>query len=66
MAKKIVIKTCEDCPHKDHTGGFGRVMYVPVCRETNKKLGYQVRNQGIHVVAVYDGIIPTWCPLEEN
>lgn len=69
--RKIVIHSCEDCPYKSHKGGFGRVMYIPCCDKNHRKnLGYksevQTTLRSQNIVAVYDGKIPTWCPLEEN
>ncbi|WGH24457.1 hypothetical protein EAb13_CDS0039 [Acinetobacter phage EAb13] len=68
MSKKIVINSCEDCPHKDHRGGYGNPSYVPCCRLKNKNLGYkvEVNSRLTGTTAVYDGKIPTWCPLEDN
>lgn len=68
MTKKIVLTSCEGCPHKDHRGGYGNPSYVPVCRNVNKNLGFkrEVNSRGTGVTAVYDGKIPSWCPLEEN
>lgn len=68
MTKKIVLTTCEGCPHKDHRGGYGSPSYVPVCRNANKNLGYkcEVNSRGTGVTAVYDGKIPSWCPLPED
>jgi hypothetical protein len=61
----IPIKDCSYCPRKDHRGGFGRPAFIPVCRSTNKELGYTNALQNSTVIAVYDGIIPEWCPLPE-
>lgn len=70
MSKKITINSCTDCPHKSHQGAFGEIMYVPKCSKTQKTLGYTVQHQKItakvRAVAVYDGIIPKWCPLEDS
>lgn len=68
--KHIVIKSCSDCPHKDHSGAYGAVGYIPVCDKANrKKLGYTVQTEtrGNRQInhAVYDGKIPTFCPLED-
>lgn len=63
----IPIKTCNDCPHKDHRGGFGRVAYIPVCRLTDKNLPYTVGASGLTrmIIANYTGEIPDSCPLGE-
>lgn len=65
--KYIPIKTCDDCPDKDHKGGFGQVAYIPTCKHIGKTLGYttSVTNAG-RVYAAYDNIIPDWCPLPES
>ncbi len=68
MNKKIVIKSCEDCPHKDHRGAFGTVRYIPVCRMGDQTLPYTVGNNP-HMsgsIAYYTGVIPDHCPLEDN
>lgn len=72
MSKHIVINSCSDCPHKEHqnhSGAFGQVSYVPVCRKVGHSLGYTVSvnpelNMG--VIATYDRKIPTWCPLPDG
>lgn len=68
MTKKIVLTSCEGCPHKDHRGGYGNPSYVPVCRNVNKNLGFkrEVNSRGTGVTAVYDGKIPSWCPLQNE
>ena len=68
MIKKIVLTTCEGCPHKDHRGGYANPSYVPVCRNVNKNLGFkrEVNSRGTGVTAVYDGKIPNWCPLQDD
>ena len=66
MTKMILIESCNTCPSKDHKGAFGRVQYVPVCRRTNKELGYTVHaDMRGNVGASYNGIIPSFCPLME-
>jgi len=68
--KKIVIKTCKECPHIDHNGAFGQVAYIPMCRWENKKLPYTVnvehRGKAIRNVASPSHVIPDWCSLENN
>lgn len=67
MTKIITIQTCANCPHKDHRGAYGQVAYIPVCRQTNKNLGYtkEVSSRGNGIHAQYDGKIPSFCPLED-
>jgi len=64
--KKIIIKTCVECPHKEHKGGFGAVSYIPVCRKDNKNLPYTVHVSYGIITASATGVIPEWCPLENN
>lgn len=68
MAKKIVIPTCVDCPYKGYKFDHEKAIPfpVPMCKKTNKGLGYFEERVGIHLKITYDRIIPTWCPLEEN
>ena len=68
--KHLIINSCDDCPYKSHSGGFGQVMCKPTCsRKGNKLLGYVETTQricrAVRIVAKYDGIIPEWCPLED-
>ncbi len=71
-SKKIVIESCIKCPYSDHKGGFGRVSYVPCCREVHgKELSYnvgaaQMGRGNVLVTASPTGVIPDWCPLEDN
>lgn len=65
--KFIAVRTCEDCPDKNHKGGFGTVAYIPICLAVDKTLGYTTSattDRG-RVYAEYDGTIPKWCPLPE-
>ncbi len=72
MSQKIVIETCNVCPHKDHKGGFGNPAYVPICRKKDRELPYTVsahqgsRNFGVMVTASQKGGIPEWCPLPND
>lgn len=70
MSKKITINSCTDCPHKTHLGGFGEIRYIFKCSKAKKPLGYVVQDQKItarvRTVALYDGNIPEWCPLEDS
>ena len=67
MAKKLVIENCVECPHRGHRGAFGRVAYIPVCRPVDRELGYTVRvRQDGTPAASYDGVVPDFCPLEDN
>lgn len=69
MERKIVIKTCEGCPHKDHKGAFGEIAYVPVCNQTLRELPHRVEPSKWlkgRMAAIYTGEIPNWCPLEKN
>ena len=64
--RMIRIKDCDDCPHLDHTGAFGRVAYVPCC---NKKHGKELPytpdlGRRATVTAHRTPGIPDWCPLE--
>lgn len=65
--RKIVIKTCEECPHIDHEGGFGRIAYIPRCANAKKNLPYTVEASDagrVYAEPTYE--IPEWCPLKEN
>lgn len=63
MNRKIVFLTCEDCPHFDHKGAFGKIAYVPVCRKKKKELPYAKAVEGERVMASATYVIPDWCPL---
>ena len=65
--RKIVLKTCTHCPHRDHKGAFGNPACVPVCRLAQQELPYTVTpgsNGRLHASPTYT--IPEWCPLEHN
>lgn len=70
QAKKIVIKDCSECPHKDHKGGFGEVSYIPICIHIRiidrRELPYTVGLAHNVVVASPTYVIPEWCPLTDN
>lgn len=66
MTRCILIESCAQCPHQDHRGGFGSPAYVPVCAYvSHRELGFTAHpnRMGTGTVAVYDGVIPEWCPL---
>lgn len=66
-ARKIVLKTCTHCPHRDHKGAFGNPACVPVCRLAQQELPHTVTpgsNGRLHASPTY--VIPEWCPLEHN
>ena len=65
--RKIVLETCQHCPHRDHKGAFGNPACVPVCRLVQQTLPYNVTygdNRKAHASPTYT--IPEWCPLEFN
>lgn len=64
MTRIIRIERCDDCEHADHKGAFGKVSCVPVCRKDGRELPHKVEEQRGRMVAVSDGKIPDWCPLE--
>lgn len=68
--KCIPIPSCQECPHRDHKGGFGTVAYVPVCRKANKELPHTVEvgpNKVTHrMFAKLAEGIPEWCPLPDT
>ena len=67
MSKKIVISSCDECPHRDHGGGFATVAYVPICSLANKELPHTVgATEKGRCYAVTEYVIPEWCPLEDN
>lgn len=70
----IKIETCKDCPNLDHRGGFGKVLYVPWCKQTGLDLPYTVE---IHQRSAFVGgaprmyastnfEIPESCPLPKD
>ena len=66
-ARKIVLKTCTHCPHRDHKGAFGNPACVPVCRLAKQELPHTITpgsNGRLHASPTY--AIPEWCPLERN
>lgn len=68
MSKKIIIETCESCPHRGHRGGFAEVSYVPYCQKVALNLPYEVGTIGNRdlVTARSTYVIPDWCPLEDD
>ena len=70
MTRSFIVKDCSACPHQDHRGGFGSPAYVPVCGASDGRpsLGFTAypNRNGTGTVAVYDGVIPDWCPLPET
>lgn len=65
--KKIVIKSCIECYFKDHKGGFAEISYVPICSISGgRTLPYNVGDSYGVATASPTGIIPEWCPLENN
>ena len=66
-ARKIVQQTCSGCQYKDHTGAFGTISCVPICRFAKQELPYTttVGDSG-RVHAHPTNVIPDWCPLEYN
>lgn len=77
MTKQIIIKIerCEDCPHKDHTGGFTKGGPKPCCHHPNvvESRGHNCFNRVIPYKDEYVPRlerearltikIPDWCPL---
>lgn len=72
--KCIPISNCNDCPHKEHRGGFGNPAYRPYCGNTAKRSKNLPYTEGIRksgfgqnvIVAEPTGVIPDWCPLEDR
>jgi hypothetical protein len=69
-SRVILITTCQECPHKDHFGGFGQVAYVPKCRalpfgknELPHTVTYNQRNNRAQAQPTYE--IPEACPLQK-
>ena len=56
-----IIKTCADCPHRDHTGAFtkGGAKWCCGHDETCRTRGYDCFKR---VIKNHDKI-PGWCPL---
>lgn len=67
MSKCIKIKSCNECHHRDHQGGFGKIAYIPCCRfGKGRELPYTTSaNQRGYVTATCTGVIPEWCPLDD-
>jgi hypothetical protein len=66
MTRVIRIDSCHQCPGRSHTGGFGRVAYVPICRTANRELPYSIECGTVSmVIASQKPGIPDWCPLEK-
>ena len=66
MNRKIVIKSCDDCPHHDHKGAFGVIAYIPICQKKGKELPYTLKENNGRAYAESTGKIPGWCPLPKN
>ncbi|MCK5306993.1 MAG: hypothetical protein KAJ73_00140 [Zetaproteobacteria bacterium] len=66
MDRKIVIKDCDDCPHLDHMGAFGKVAYVPRCGKSGDTLPYTVGAPDGNPTAYSEPGIPDSCPLETD
>ena len=68
MSRIIRIKSCDDCPSRDHKGGFGSPAYVPRCNKTrpSRELPYTKSVSGNRVIATQTPGIPDWCPLERD
>lgn len=78
MSKKIVINTCDDCPHCGHSGGFTPGGAYPTCgnHEVCKSRGFQWQSRTLPFKSCFDannrpfrqytGAIPDWCPLDNN
>ena len=73
--KYIKIKTCDDCPHSDHTGAFTKGGAKPCCNhdEVVRTKGNDCFNRVIEYKTDYDRVpparvpkrIPEWCPLPD-
>ena len=71
--KYIEIKTCSDCPHYSHTGGFTKGGAKPCCDhdETVRTKGNDCFDRVIPYGTDYETMrstkvpkrIPAWCPL---
>ncbi len=65
--RKILISKCSKCPFRDHGGGFGKILYIPICRKNHhEKLPYTEHASNGRVTAVGTDVIPEWCPLEKE
>ena len=71
--RKIVINSCRDCPHKDHSGRYTEGGAWPVCSHhdvcyTIKDTSWKQRKLPVdgNKTRVYTGEIPDWCPLLLN
>lgn len=67
MTRIIRIKTCAECPNRDHAGAFGRVACVPECGliKPVRELPHGVVLTGKRLMAAPTFQIPDWCPLEK-
>ena len=79
-ARKVVIRTCGDCSHRDHKGAFGNPSCIPCCRHPAVRrddgmcpeLPYTTTSGGgmigggVRLHAHATEVIPSWCPLEYN
>lgn len=69
MNKKIIIKSCNECPYTNHKGSFHRVSYIPYCIKIKRKdniLPYSINDSYNFLSASPTWVIPKWCPLEDN
>ena len=67
IIRKIVIADCDDCPHSDHNGGFGRVAYIPVCRKAGREPPWKPESDRYGFVSAWrEPGIPDWCPLQAD
>lgn len=67
MSRKIVIESCQGCPHRSHKGAFGRVAYVPYCTLASRTLPYTpAEGRRGMIIASPSNKIPVWCQLEKN
>lgn len=65
MTKKIVIKSCKDCPNVARHGAWSKISYIPYCFITKQDLPFEVKI-GRLVYAELVDTIPDNCPLEDN
>jgi len=65
MANRIfVVEQCSKCPHYAHGGGFGTVMYTPLCNLLKQSLPHTVEVYNrTRVIAVMPPGVPDVCPL---
>ena len=66
MNRIIRIKSCSNCHHKTHMGGFGNIAYIPRCGLTSKELPYTKHVSGNRIIAQSTDRIPDSCPLEKE